>query len=101
MHNAPETNNRTDTAGRGTGKGKGTQAGYARRKILVGAFILERASRDEQYHRWLQKSLEGFLVRADDRVLFGLAPLPGSAAVSAPAPVSSPSSNIGNQEMRF
>ena len=49
-----------------------------RRKILVGAYILDKATRDEQYHGWLQKSLDGFLTRPDDRALFGLPPLPST-----------------------
>ena len=52
-----------------------------RRKILVGAFILDRAGRDEQYQGWLIKELAGFLVRPNDRALFGLPPLPPVATV--------------------
>lgn len=50
-----------------------------RRKILVGAYILDKASRDEQYKSWLVKGMEGFLTRADDRALFELPPLPPTA----------------------
>ncbi len=48
-----------------------------RRKILVGAAILHKASSDKQYETWLVNTLlNGFLTRPDDRALFGLAPLP-------------------------
>lgn len=47
-----------------------------RRKILVGAAILDKASRDEQYEKWLHGLLNGFLQRPDDRALFDLPPLP-------------------------
>ena len=48
-----------------------------RRKILVGAFILDKASRDEQYNGWLLKVLNGYLTRSDGRALFGLPPVWG------------------------
>jgi hypothetical protein len=56
-----------------------------RRKILAGAFVLDRASRDDQYNGWLVKSLDGFLTRPDDRALFGLPALP-PATDTVPAP---------------
>ena len=45
-----------------------------RRKILVGAAILDKAKRDKQYGKWLEGVLDGFLERDDDRALFDLPP---------------------------
>ena len=51
-----------------------------RRKVLVGAAILHKASNDKQYETWLINNLlSGFLTRDDDRALFGLPPLPSAA----------------------
>src|SRR5579864_9042251 len=47
-----------------------------RRKILVGAAILHKASGDKQYETWLINNLlNGFLTKPDDRALFNLPPL--------------------------
>jgi len=45
-----------------------------RRKILVGAFVLEEAERDGKVAELYQK-MDKFLLRNSDRVLFGLPPL--------------------------
>jgi hypothetical protein len=46
-----------------------------RRKILAGAAVLEKASRDNDFSTMLMTELKRFLVRDDDRALFGLSPL--------------------------
>lgn len=56
-----------------------------RRKILVGALVMEHADRmedggDATWQRLLDELLEIRLTRDDDRELFGLAPLPASRA---------------------
>jgi hypothetical protein len=51
-----------------------------RRKILAGAGVLERAERDGAFKAELASLLDGFLVRADDRALFGLDPLATDSA---------------------
>jgi hypothetical protein len=43
-----------------------------RRKILAGAAVLEKASRDNDFSTMLMAELKRFLVRDDDRALFGL-----------------------------
>lgn len=47
-----------------------------RRKILVGATILNEAERDQDLALRLQKLLAAQLTRSDDRELFDLEPLP-------------------------
>lgn len=59
-----------------------------RRKILAGAAVLDRGEKDDAAREVLLELLAGFLVRTDDRALFGLAPLPGSASAPNVAPVS-------------
>ncbi len=50
-----------------------------RRKILVGAAVLHKASKDSEYNKWLiHNLLDGFLDRTDDRALFGLSPKQGA-----------------------
>lgn len=56
-----------------------------RRKILVGALVMEHADRMEEggdttWQRLLDELLHSRLTRDDDRELFGLAPLPASGA---------------------
>lgn len=53
-----------------------------RRKELVGAFFLDEAKRDPQIAMKLQAGLDSFLVRDDDRALFGLPPLSEAASVN-------------------
>lgn len=51
-----------------------------RRKILVGAAALHKASKDSEFNHWLiHHLLDGFLERDDDRALLGLPPLPPAA----------------------
>ena len=43
-----------------------------RRKVLVGAMLLERMDRDPQVKQQLMGQLASFLTRREDRLLFGL-----------------------------
>ena len=43
-----------------------------RRKVLLGAMLLERMARDAQVKQQLMDQLASFLTRRDDRLLFGL-----------------------------
>lgn len=43
-----------------------------RRKILVGAMVLEMMQRDENTHQRFMERLDGYLMRPHDRALFGL-----------------------------
>ncbi len=54
-----------------------------RRKILAGAAVLDRAAGDVAFKGELDVLLDKFLVRGDDRALFGLAPLTKSAVPAA------------------
>lgn len=47
-----------------------------RRKVLAGAAVLQWAKRDSDFSSRLMTELKAFLVRDDDRALFGLPPLP-------------------------
>jgi hypothetical protein len=47
-----------------------------RRKILAGAAVLQWAKQDNEFSSRLMTELKTFLVRDDDRALFGLPPLP-------------------------
>ena len=53
-----------------------------RRKILAGAMVLELMAESDDAGRKVLARLDLFLKRADDRALFGLAPLPGDAAAA-------------------
>ncbi len=57
---------------------KKDRASDTRRKILAGAFVLDAAEKDEASKTKLMNGLNKFLTRDDDRILFGLAPLPKS-----------------------
>jgi hypothetical protein len=46
-----------------------------RRKVLAGATVLEWAKRNSAFGSALMGELKAFLVRDDDRALFGLSPL--------------------------
>lgn len=50
-----------------------------RRKILTGAAVLAEIEHDPERSAWLSGVLARQLTRADDRALFGLAPLPTPA----------------------
>ena len=43
-----------------------------RRKVLAGAFLLELMAKDAELQKQMMGKLSTFLVRPDDRVLFGL-----------------------------
>ena len=43
-----------------------------RRKILVGAMLLDLMEKDAELERQMLVKLDGFLTREDDRALFGL-----------------------------
>ena len=45
-----------------------------RRKVLLGAMVLEQMKKDERFNRTTLAKLDGFLVRKNDRALFGLEP---------------------------
>ena len=47
-----------------------------RRKILVGAFMLDRMAKNEETKNKVLGQLDQYLTRDDDRELFGLSPLP-------------------------
>ena len=51
-----------------------------RRKVLLGAMLLERMERDPQVKQQFMDQLASFLTRRDDRLLFGL---PASALPEA------------------
>lgn len=46
-----------------------------RKKILIGAFMLERMEKNEETKTKLIGQLDQYLTRADDRELFGLSPI--------------------------
>lgn len=50
-----------------------------RKKILLGAFSLDKMNKNETYKIDLIRQLGEYLKRDDDRALFGLAPLPKPA----------------------
>lgn len=43
-----------------------------RRKVLAGAFLLELMAKDTEFQKQMLGKLSTFLVRPDDRALFGL-----------------------------
>lgn len=45
-----------------------------RRKVLVGAALLNEIEHGQINQEWLDRLMDAFLVRDDDRELFGLAP---------------------------
>jgi hypothetical protein len=47
-----------------------------RRKVLAGAAVLQWAKQDNEFSSRLMTELKAFLVRDDERALFGLPPLP-------------------------
>ena len=51
---------------------KGDRLADTRRKILVGAMVLQDAERDTQIRENIQARLNTYLTRDDDRALFGL-----------------------------
>lgn len=63
---------------------KAQRAHDTRKKILLGAFLMERMGKSPEYAAKVMPGLGEFLKRDDDRALFGLAPLPKSTE-KAPA----------------
>jgi large subunit ribosomal protein L7/L12 len=47
-----------------------------RKKILVGAFMLDKMEKNEETKTKVLGQLDQYLTRSDDRELFGLQPLP-------------------------
>jgi hypothetical protein len=62
---------------------KGKRSDDTRRKILAGAMVLEVSGRDEEARLRFMERMDKFLVRPDDRALFGLLPLPQAAGGNA------------------
>jgi hypothetical protein len=54
----------------------GDRRADTRRKVLAGAAVLEWAKRDNEFSSRLMTELKVFLVRDDDRALFGMPSLP-------------------------
>ena len=54
-----------------------------RKKILLGAFLMERMEKNPDYAAKVMLGFGDYLKRDDDRALFGLAPLPVADPVSA------------------
>ena len=54
----------------------GERKSDTRRKVLAGATVLEWAKRDSEFSSRMMAELKRFLVRDDDRALFGLPPVP-------------------------
>jgi hypothetical protein len=45
-----------------------------RRKILAGAMVLHYQQTDDKARSWVERKMDGFLERDQDRALFGLPP---------------------------
>lgn len=56
-------------------KTKKSRADETRKKILLGALILKKFENDAELEKTTKIELDSFLVRDDDRALFGLEPL--------------------------
>lgn len=63
---------------------KKKRAEDTRRKVLLGAFLLQQMESDPATHASVLRGLQGFLTRPDDRELFGLA-VASTAVASAAA----------------
>lgn len=57
---------------------KAQRTADTRKKILIGAFMLERMEKNEETKTKLISQLDQYLTRASDRELFGLSPLPAT-----------------------
>ena len=55
---------------------KADRATNTRRKILIGAFFLEKMEKNEDYKTKVLQQLVEYLKRSDDRALFGFETLP-------------------------
>lgn len=60
---------------------KAQRAADTRRKILLGAYMLDRMGKNEAAKTKIIGQLNEYLTRADDRELFGLAALPVASAI--------------------
>jgi large subunit ribosomal protein L7/L12 len=49
-----------------------------KKKILLGAYMLDRMERDDSFQAKVMPRLDKFLVRPADRSIFGLPPMPTS-----------------------
>ena len=55
---------------------KGGRASETRMKILLGAYLFEKMGQNPDYKSKVIAGLQGYLKRDDDRLLFGIEPLP-------------------------
>ena len=55
---------------------KKARAQDTRRKILLGALLLEEMDRDEKLAKWVRRKLPRYLKRDVDRELFGISSMP-------------------------
>ena len=62
---------------------KAQRATDTRRKILVGAFMLDRMAKNEETKTKVLGQLDQYLTRDDDRELFSLPPLPAPPTPAA------------------
>lgn len=60
---------------------KAQRATDTRKKILVGAFMLDLMEKNEATRTKALSQLDQYLTRPDDRALFGFAPMPAQAPV--------------------
>ncbi len=58
---------------------KAQRAQDTRKKILLGAFLMDRMEKNPDYAAKAMPGIDAFLKRDDDRILFDLAPLPKPA----------------------
>jgi len=56
-----------------------------RKKILVGAFMLDRMVKNEETKTKVLGQLDHYLTRSDDRELFGLPPIPATPPGTEPS----------------
>lgn len=63
---------------------KAKRSQETRKKILLGAFLMDRMEKNPDYAAKAKPGIDAFLKRDDDRALFGMAPLP-KPAEKAPA----------------
>jgi len=82
---------------------KQERAADTRRKILVGAMVLEQMGKNEATQASIMGKLANYLTRADDRVLFDLPALPETTPEAQPSAVvpASAGGQIGNQLAGF
>jgi hypothetical protein len=59
---------------------KAQRAQDTRKKILLGAFLLDRMEKSPEYAAKVMPGFDAFLKRDDDRALFDLAPLPTASS---------------------